>query len=58
MNVMAVLTIGIVLTGAIGIIDSSYDVYGWFGSMGAGIKGMGETDYHHDDGRWNVRDYP
>ena len=42
MNVMAVLTIGIVLTGAIGIIDSSYDVYGWFGSMGAGIKGMGE----------------
>ena len=39
---MAVLTIGIVLTGAIGIIDSSYDVYGWFGSMGAGIKGMGE----------------
>ena len=42
MNVMAVLTIGIVLTGAIGIIDGSYDVYGWFGSMGAGIKGMGE----------------
>ena len=42
MNVMTVLTIGIVLTGAIGIIDSSYDVYGWFGSMGAGIKGMGE----------------
>ena len=42
MNVMAVLTIGIVLTGAIGIIDGSYDVYGWFGSMGAGITGMGE----------------
>lgn len=42
MNVMAVLTIGIVLTGAIGIIGGSFDVYGWFGAMGSGILGMGE----------------
>jgi len=42
MNVMAVLTIGILLTGVIGIVDGTYDVYGWFGSMGTGITGMGE----------------
>lgn len=42
MNVMAVLTIGITLTGAIGIVGSSFDIYGWFGSMGDGIIGMGE----------------
>lgn len=42
MNVMAVLTIGILLTGAIGIFGGDFDVYGWFGAMGDGIKGMGE----------------
>ena len=42
MNVMAVLTIGILLTGIIGMIGDSFDVYGWFGAMGDGIKGMGE----------------
>ena len=42
MNVMAVLTIGILLTGVIGLIMGSFDVYGWFGAMGDGIKGMGE----------------
>ncbi len=42
MNVMAVLTIGILLTGLIGLIGGSFDVYGWFGAMGDGIKGMGE----------------
>lgn len=42
MNVMAVLTLGILLTGVIGIIDGSYDLYGWFGSMSDGILGMGE----------------
>jgi len=41
-NVMAVLTIGIILTGAIGIADGSYDLFGWFQSMGDGIVGMGE----------------
>lgn len=42
MNVMAVLVIGILLTGAIGMIDGTYDLYGWFGSMGTGIVNMGE----------------
>lgn len=42
MNVMAVLTLGILMTGAIGLIDGAFDVFGWFASMGDGIKGMGE----------------
>ena len=42
MNVMAVLTLGIVLTGIIGLLNGSYDLYGWFGSMGNGIVSMGE----------------
>ena len=42
MNVMAVLTLGLVLTGIIGIADGSYDLYDWFGAMGDGILGMGE----------------
>ena len=42
MNVMAVLTLGIVLTGIIGLLNGSFDVYGWFQSMGDGIIGMGE----------------
>ena len=42
MNVMGVLTLGILMTGAIGLIDGAFDVFGWFASMGDGIKGMGE----------------
>ena len=42
MNVMAVLTLGIVLTGVIGLFIGSFDIYGWFGSMGEGILSMGE----------------
>ena len=42
MNVMAVLSMGIILTGIIGIIDGSFDIYGWFSAMGNGIVGMGE----------------
>ena len=42
MNVMAVLTLGILLTGLIGICTASYDLYGWFSAMGSGITGMGE----------------
>ena len=42
MNVMAVLTLGLLMTGIIGICTGSYDLYGWFGSMGKGITGMGE----------------
>ena len=42
MNVMAVLVIGIALTVIIGMINGTYDLYSWFGSMGTGILGMGE----------------
>ena len=42
MNVMAALTLGIALTGVIGIVDGTYDVFGWFHAMGDGIIGMGE----------------
>jgi Na+/H+ antiporter NhaC len=42
MNVMAVLTLGILLTGIIGIANGSYDIYGWFKSMGNGIINMSE----------------
>lgn len=41
-NVMGVLTLGIALTGTIGIIEGTYDVFGWFKSMGDGIMSMGE----------------
>ena len=42
MNVMAVLTLGILLTGCIGLLTGSFDIYGWFGAMGEGILSMGE----------------
>ena len=42
MNVMAVLTLGILLTGCIGLLSGSFDVFGWFKAMGDGIVGMGE----------------
>lgn len=48
MNVMAVLTLGTLLCGAIGIgshllgASGSYDLFGWFSGMGNGIIGMGE----------------
>ncbi|MBR0180119.1 MAG: Na+/H+ antiporter NhaC family protein [Prevotella sp.] len=42
MNVMAVLTLGIALTGIIGLMTGSFDVFGWMQSMGDGIIGMGE----------------
>ncbi|MBQ8989788.1 MAG: Na+/H+ antiporter NhaC family protein [Prevotella sp.] len=42
MNVMAVLTLGILLTGCIGLFTGSFDIYGWFGAMGEGILSMGE----------------
>ena len=42
MNVMAVLTLGIVLCGVIGIFTGAFDIYGWFGAMGDGILSMGE----------------
>lgn len=48
MNVMAVLTLGTLLCGAIGIgshllgASGIYDLFGWFSAMGNGIIGMGE----------------
>ncbi|MBQ8097227.1 MAG: Na+/H+ antiporter NhaC family protein [Prevotella sp.] len=43
LNVMAVLTLGIVLTGAIGLLTGGFaDVFAWMQSMGDGIVGMGE----------------
>lgn len=42
MNVMAVLSIGTLLSGVIGIITGGYDFFGWLGAMGTGITGMGE----------------
>ena len=42
MNVMAVLTIGIILTGLIGLLTGAFDVFGWMKAMGDGIISMGE----------------
>lgn len=41
-NVTLVLLLGIVSTGIVGMCYGSFDVFGWFGSMGEGIIGMGE----------------
>ena len=42
LNVMAVLVIGIVLTGIVGIVTGSISTFGWLQSMGNGITSMGE----------------
>ena len=42
MNVMAVLTLGLLLTGIIGLATGTFDCFGWFGAMGEGILSMGE----------------
>ena len=42
LNVMLVLIIGMVLTGIIGMLDGSYDLFGWFQAMADGIIGMSE----------------
>lgn len=42
MNVMSVLTIGILLCGILGIVEGGYDFFGWLEAMGKGITGMGE----------------
>lgn len=48
MNVMAVLTLGTVLCGVIGIVgeylvvNNSYSLFGWFQAMGNGVVDMGE----------------
>ena len=42
MNVMGVLTVGILSTGIVGIAGHEYDFYGWLKAMGDGILSMGE----------------
>ncbi len=42
MNVMAVLVIGIILCGIIGMAGGNLDFFAWLGAMGQGITGMGE----------------
>ena len=41
-NVALVLLLGIIATGAVGICTGSIDIFDWFGSLGAGMNGMGE----------------
>lgn len=41
-NVGLVLLLGILSTGVIGMMYGTFDLFGWFGSMGNGISGMGE----------------
>lgn len=42
MNVMAVLAIGTLLCGIIGMAGGSYDLFAWLSAMGKGIAEMGE----------------
>lgn len=42
MNVTLVLLLGLLSTSVIGLIYGSFDLFGWFASMGEGITGMGE----------------
>ena len=42
MNVLLVLTIGIIVAGIIGITGGAYDLFGWFSSMADGMMGMSE----------------
>ena len=42
MNVMAVLTLGLIMTGIIGLFTGAFNLYGWFDAMGEGILSMGE----------------
>lgn len=41
-NVNIVLTLGIILTGAIGVWSGAYDIFGYFAAINDGIAGMGE----------------
>lgn len=42
MNVMAVISLGILLSGIIGLSYGTFDIYGWLKAMGDGIFSMGE----------------
>ena len=41
-NVTLVLLLGLLSTSIIGLTYGSFDLFGWFGSMGEGVLGMGE----------------
>lgn len=41
-NVLLVLVIGLVMSGVIGILNGSYDIFGLFSSMNEGMMGMAE----------------
>ena len=41
-NVLLTLTIGLILTGIIGISHGAYDVFSWFSAMNEGMMGMSE----------------
>lgn len=42
MNVLAVLLVGILLAGVIGMVSGSFGLMGWMGAMDEGIMGMSE----------------
>jgi Na+/H+ antiporter NhaC len=42
MNVLYVLVLGLTLAGVLGMIDGSYDLFGWFAAMASGMMGMSE----------------
>ena len=42
MNVMAVISLGLLLSGIIGLFYGAFDIYGWMQAMGDGILNMGE----------------
>lgn len=41
-NVLLVLIIGLTLTAVIGIIEGTFDIFGWFSAVNSGIMGMAE----------------
>ncbi len=41
-NVLLVLTLGIVISGCIGMAEGKYDLFGWFTSIADGMMGMSE----------------
>lgn len=41
-NVLAVLVMGILLSGIVGLITGSFTLWNWTAAMGSGINGMGE----------------
>lgn len=42
MNVIAVIALGLLLSGIIGLCYGTFDIYGWMKAMGDGILNMGE----------------